>query len=144
MSEWKSVCEMPENFFGDVWVFSKHLKEPELAYTSLAGRRHGKLGGERLFQEIHAVFDADGVHKEYYEDVSHYMVVIPPAPPVMEANANLIAAAPELYEACDECLHALRTLIVHGELSDGSIDYLEKKLNAALDKADGEQKARGE
>jgi hypothetical protein len=29
-------------------------------------------------------------------------------------------------------------------LSDGSIDYLEKKLNAALDKADGEQKARSE
>lgn len=60
-----------------------------------------------------------------------------------KANANLIAAAPELYEACDECLHALRTLIVHGELSDGSIDHLEKKLNAALDKADGEPKARG-
>jgi hypothetical protein len=61
-----------------------------------------------------------------------------------EANGKLLAAAPELYEACDECLHALRALIVHGQLSDDSIDYLEKKLNAALNKADGEQKARGE
>ena len=84
MSEWKSVCEMPEDFFGDVWVFSKHLKEPELAYTFLVG--WGKNQGERLFEEIHAVFDSDGIHKEYYEDVSHYMEVIPPAPPTVEAS----------------------------------------------------------
>ena len=118
-------------------MFSKHLKEPELAYTSLAGRRCGKRGGERLFQEIHAVFDADGVHKEYYEDVSHYMVVIPPAPPVTEANANLIAAAPELHEACEQALETFEQMQTD-KCSLMLIDGMIVKLFAALKKARGE------
>ena len=73
-----------DDFFGDVWVFSKHLKEPELAYTFLASR--GKQKGERLFEEIHAVFDDDGLHKEYYEDVTHYMKLVPPAPPTVDVS----------------------------------------------------------
>jgi hypothetical protein len=27
-------------------------------------------------------FDGDGLHKEYYKDVTHYMEAVPPAPPV--------------------------------------------------------------
>ena len=56
---------------------------------------------------------------------------------VSAANAHLIAAAPELYEACDDCLHALRTLTIQGELPDRLIDDLQKHLSAAIDKADG-------
>ena len=84
MSKWKSVREMPDDFTGDVWVFSENLKEPELAYTYLSS--WGKHQGNRLFEEIHAVFDGDGLHKEYYEDVTHCMEVIPPAPPTVEVN----------------------------------------------------------
>ena len=80
MSKWKSVSEMPDDFAGDVWVFSENLKEPELAYTYLSWR--GKHQGKRLFEEIYAVFDGD----EYYEDVTHYMEVIPPAPPTVEVS----------------------------------------------------------
>jgi hypothetical protein len=130
MSEWRSVCEMPEDFFGDVWVFSKHLKEPELAYTCLSN--WGKYQGKRLFQEIHAVYDSDGTYREYFKDVSHYMEVVPPAPPATEANANLIAAAPELYAALE---------IVLNQSWDGPIGaehHARKQAAAALAKARGE------
>ena len=82
MSEWKSITAMPDDFDGDVWVFSRHMKQPVLAYTCLSN--WGKYQGKRLFQEIHAVYDGDGLHREYFEDVSHYMEVVPPAPPTEE------------------------------------------------------------
>jgi hypothetical protein len=80
MSEWKLITEMPDNFYGDVWIFSPHVKQPELAYTCLFN--WGKHQGKRSFQEIHAVYDSDGSYREYFKDVSHYMEVVPPAPPV--------------------------------------------------------------
>jgi hypothetical protein len=142
---------MPEDFFGDVWVFSKHLKEPELAYTSLPrligwGQRRGK----RLFEEIHAVFDSDRLHKEYYEDVSHYMEVIHPAPPVTEYNANLIAAAPELYRECENAKARLESVLANEEaakaFNNANLDELLnleirmaiETIEAALKKARGE------
>ena len=134
MSEWRSVCEMPEDFFGDVWVFSKHLKEPELAYTCLSN--WGKYQGKRLFQEIHAVYDSDGTYREYFKDVSHYMEVVPPAPPATEANFNLIAAAPELYEACEQAL--VNDIAAEGESASNMFPALREKLVAALKKARGE------
>jgi hypothetical protein len=79
MSEWKSITEMPDNFCGDVWVFSPHVKQPELAYTYLAG--WSKDPSKRVFETIYTVHDSEGLNAEYFKDVSHYMEVVPPAPP---------------------------------------------------------------
>jgi hypothetical protein len=95
---------MPEDFTGDVWVFAKHSEQPELARRHLFRNISGQV--IRVFQDIYTVDDADG-YVALFDDVTHYIEVIPPAPPVTEANANLIAAAPELYEALD-----LLTLVV--------------------------------
>jgi hypothetical protein len=79
MSEWKSITEIPDNFCGDVWVFSKHLEKPELAntYRAIWGMNQDK----RVFQSIYSANDSEGLNAEYFKDVSHYMEVIPPAPP---------------------------------------------------------------
>lgn len=50
---------------------------------------------------------------------------------IQDANAHLIAAAPELYEACREALIMLKHLNVTGSLID--------QVNSALAKARGEQ-----
>ena len=148
MSKWKSVCEMPDDFFGDVWVFSQHLKEPELAYTSLVG--WGKHQGKRLFEEIHAEFDGDRLPKEYYEDVTHYMEVIPPAPPVTEANASLIAAAPELYRECQNAKARLESVLANEEaakaFNNANLDeLLSLEISMAIETIEAAlKKARGE
>ena len=54
----------------------------------------------------------------------------------MQANANLIAAAPELYEACEEAL--VNDIAAEGENASNMFPALRKKLAAALKKARGE------
>jgi hypothetical protein len=53
-----------------------------------------------------------------------------------KANANLIAAAPELYEACEEAL--VNDIAAEGENASNMFPALRKKLAAALKKARGE------
>ena len=53
--------------------------------------------------------------------------------PEAEANANLIAAAPELYEACLIGLGVLATL----DQSKGWVKELADKMQQALSKAEG-------
>jgi hypothetical protein len=53
-----------------------------------------------------------------------------------KANANLIAAAPELYEACEEAL--VNDIAAEGENASNMSPALRKKLEAALKKARGE------
>jgi hypothetical protein len=74
---------MPDDFAGDVWVFTTHSEQPELARTNL----FQKISGEviRGFQDIYTVDDADG-YVALFEDVTHYMEVVPPAPPTVEAS----------------------------------------------------------
>jgi hypothetical protein len=83
MSKWKSVCEMPEDFTGDVWVFAGNLKEPELARTHLFQKISGQV--IRVFQDIYTVWDSDG-YVVLFENVTHYMEVVPPAPPTVEVS----------------------------------------------------------
>jgi hypothetical protein len=53
-----------------------------------------------------------------------------------KANASLIAAAPELYEACEEAL--VNDIAAEGENASNMFPALRKKLEAALKKARGE------
>jgi hypothetical protein len=53
-----------------------------------------------------------------------------------KANANLIAAAPELYEACEEAL--ANDIAAEGEGASNMFLALREKLEAALKKARGE------
>lgn len=84
MSEWKSITEMLEGFCGDVWVFSKHLEKPELAYTYLVSRNSNPR--HRVFETIHSVNDREGLNAEYFTEVSHYMEVVPPEPPIIRVE----------------------------------------------------------
>jgi hypothetical protein len=85
MSKWKSVCEMPEDFAGDVWVFSKHSEQPELARTRLFQNISGQV--IRVFQDIYTVDDSEGYVVLFdVDDVTHYMEVVPPAPPTVEVS----------------------------------------------------------
>ena len=52
------------------------------------------------------------------------------------ANARLIAAAPELYEACKKALSSIKALKRH---STTAWSLLEQKLEAALAKAEEKQ-----
>ena len=54
----------------------------------------------------------------------------------LRANANLIAAAPELYEACEQAL--VNDIAAEGENASNMFPALRKKLEAALKKARGE------
>jgi hypothetical protein len=63
--------------------------------------------------------------------------------PQNEADARLIAAAPELYEAAMESFKAILDLAAFGVLAKQRVKYLIEELRSALDKADG-RKARGE
>ena len=83
MSKWKSVSEMPDDFAGDVWVFSKHSEQPELARTHLFQKISGQV--IRVFQDIYTVDDSDGC-VVLFDDVTHYMEVVPPAPPTVEVS----------------------------------------------------------
>ena len=83
MSKWKSVSEMPVDFAGDVWVVSKHLEQPELARMRLSQNISGQV--ILVFQNIYTVDDSDG-HVVLFEDVTHYMEVVPPAPPTVEVS----------------------------------------------------------
>jgi hypothetical protein len=56
--------------------------------------------------------------------------------PQNEADANLIAAAPELYEACEQAL--VNDIAAEGENASNMFPALRKKLEAALKKARGE------
>jgi hypothetical protein len=90
---------MPDDFAGDVWVFSKHLEQPELARTHLFQKISGqvirvfqahlfqKISGQviRVFQDIYTVDDSDGC-VVLFDDVTHYMEVVPPAPPTVEVS----------------------------------------------------------
>jgi hypothetical protein len=60
-----------------------------------------------------------------------------------KANANLIAAAPELYLAAMESFKAILDLAAFGILAEQRVKDLIKELRSALDKADG-KKASGE
>jgi hypothetical protein len=51
------------------------------------------------------------------------------------ANANLMAAAPELYEACEQAL--ANDIAAEGENASNMFPALRKKLEAALKKARG-------
>lgn len=85
MSKWKSVSEMPDDFIGDVWVFSKHSEQPELARTHLFQKISGQV--IRVYQDIYTVDDTEGYVVLFdVDDVTHYMEVIPPAPPTVEAS----------------------------------------------------------
>jgi len=83
MSKWKSVCEMPDDFAGDVWAFSKHLEQPALAWTYLFQKISGQV--IRVFQDIYTV-DASDWRVALFDDVTHYMEVVPPAPPTVEVS----------------------------------------------------------
>jgi hypothetical protein len=63
--------------------------------------------------------------------------------PQNEADARLIAAAPELYLAAMESFKAILDLAAFGILADQRVKDLIEELRSALDKADG-KKARGE
>lgn len=58
----------------------------------------------------------------------------------LEANARLIAAAPELLDALKDALSALRYIReVHGELYGVGFDRVETNSAAAISKAEGAQ-----
>jgi len=59
--------------------------------------------------------------------------------PQNEADARLIAAAPELYEAAMESFKAILDLAMFGHLSEKRVKDLIEELRCALDKADGKQ-----
>jgi|688.fasta_scaffold1260559_2 hypothetical protein len=63
--------------------------------------------------------------------------------PQCEADARLIAAAPELYEAAMESFKAILDLAAFGVLAEQRVKDLIEELRSALDKADG-KKARSE
>jgi hypothetical protein len=55
--------------------------------------------------------------------------------PVCQANARLIAAAPELYEACGDALELLNEPVI----TPAALNAVGKRLEAALAKARGQQ-----
>jgi len=57
----------------------------------------------------------------------------------LRANSNLLAAAPELYEAAMESFKAILDLAMFGHLSEKRVKDLIEELRCALDKADGKQ-----
>lgn len=59
--------------------------------------------------------------------------------PEQDANARLIAAAPELLEALEECVHALAEWVEIAEPSDMREDELDtlEKARSAITKATG-------
>ena len=58
---------------------------------------------------------------------------------INEANANLIAAAPDLYAACDTALPVL-TILESGSATPGQVESAIRKLRAALARARGEDR----
>jgi hypothetical protein len=63
--------------------------------------------------------------------------------PQNEADARLLAAAPELYLAAMESFKAILDLAAFGILAEQRVKDLMEELRSALDKAGG-KKARGE
>ncbi len=61
--------------------------------------------------------------------------------PEVEANAHLIAAAPDLFEALKRSLDMLRSISLWDNIQDtqDQIESQIKKIEAILDKARGEQ-----
>lgn len=55
------------------------------------------------------------------------------------ANARLIAAAPELYEALADCMKRLRACATNAGNADFAVDALCEQFEAPLRKARGEQ-----